>query len=195
MAKKKSIKLSAQEFVEALDKIERFCSATDGLKDEHNKWCMDYAVIRLYRDFEKLMLEALAGSINHDPKTISSTVGFDFPKQLNLDVCKYLVVGTGYFDFKGRDGLIKLIKRFVPSGHFLLTIVNDSKYKDTLEQLSALRNFAAHGSERAKEIAVAAIGGERLASSGAWLRKNDRLKTLCDSLRELAKEIEKQATY
>ena len=118
MPKKKSIKLSAQRFQTAADEVAEYVAKTAGLKDEFHTWCVDYAIIRLYRAFEVLMLDAIAGAINNDARTISSTVGFDFPTHLSIPVCRYLIVGTGYFDFKGRDGLIATVKEFVPDTHY-----------------------------------------------------------------------------
>lgn len=195
MPKKKSIKLAATRFNEAADNVVDFFSKTSGLKDEYHNWCTDYAIIRLYREFENLMLDALAGAINNDASTISSTAGFSFPKHMNEDLCRYLVTGTGFFDFKGRSGLISTVKDFVPDGHYLVKIIRDKKYEDALEQLSALRNFAAHDSEKSKVAARGAIGGEKIGSAGSWLRKQDRLKDLCETLKNLSTEIENQAPY
>lgn len=195
MPKKKSIKLSAQRFVKSADGVLDFFDKTSGLKDDYHTWCTDYAVIRLYREFETLMLDALAGAINNDASTISTTVDVEFPKHLNEDVCRYLIVGAGYFDFRGRDGLIRIAKDYVPDSHYLVVILKDAKFKDALEQLSAFRNLAAHDSGRAKKAAKAAIGGEKIGSAGSWLKKQGRLKKLCETLKQLAHEIEKKAPY
>ena len=195
MPKKKSIKLSANQFKKAANEILNFVEKTGGLKDEYHSWCVDYAIIRLYREFETLMLDALAGAINNDAKTISATVGVNFPKHMSLDVCRYLVIGTGYFDFKGRDGLIRIAKEYVPDGHYLVSIIKDQKYKDALEQLSTLRNLAAHDSPRARHAAIKAIGGDKIGSAGSWLKKQDRFKTLCDSLKALSDDVEAKAPY
>src|SRR5215831_10343162 len=101
MPRKKSIKLSAARFQTAADELLGFVEKTSGLKDEYHSRCADYAIIRLYREFETLMLDTLSGAINNDAKTISSTAGFAFPRHMNLDVCRYLIIGTGYFDFRG----------------------------------------------------------------------------------------------
>lgn len=195
MARKKSIKKCAGEFAESVERIADFFHRTNGLKDEFHEWCTDYAVIRLYRAFESLMLDALSGAINNDATTISSTAGLKFPKHLSLDVCRYFIVGSSYFDFKGREGLIGLAKRYVPDTHYLIKILKDVKYKDSLEQLSAFRNFAAHSSKKAKEAARRAVGGERIRSAGSWLRKQNRFDKLCASLKSLASAIERKAPY
>lgn len=195
MPRKKSIKKAAKIFTDAAKEVHDFFDKTSGLKEDYHCWCTDYALIRLYREFETLMLDALAGAINNNASTISSTAGFDFPKHMSESVCRYLVIGTGYFDFKGRDGLIKTVKEFVPENHYLVTIVKDAKYKDALERLSALRNFSAHNSEKSKSAAINAIGGEKIGSAGSWLRKQDRFKNICESLKELAADIEAQAPY
>ena len=106
MPKKKSIKGSANEFKAEADKILSFLTASAGLGDEHVSWCHDLAIIRFYRAFESLMLDALVGALNNDTSTLSTRTGFSFPKHLTDEVCRFLVTGRGYFDFKGRDGLI-----------------------------------------------------------------------------------------
>jgi hypothetical protein len=40
-------------------------------------------------------------------------------------------VGTGYFDFKGRDGLIQLVESFVPDNHHLVAIIKLRKRPHT----------------------------------------------------------------
>lgn len=195
MPRKKSIKALAKGYVSASDEVVAFFNATASLKDEYSQWCADYAIIRLYREFENLMLGALAGAINNDAATISTTVGFKFPKHMSDNVCRYLVIGTGYFDFKGRDGLIRTAKEFVPDAHYLVTVLKDAKYKDALERLSAFRNLAAHDSEKAREAARKAIGSKKIGPVGAWLRSQNRFTEISDSLKALAQEIEKKAPY
>lgn len=197
MSRKKSVKLAAKTFVRSLYDIFAYFEGTRiaVLPQKYQAWCTDYAVIRLYGEFETLMLKALVGAVNNDTDTLSQSSGYKFPKDLSQDVCTYLVIGMGYFDFKGRSGLIRKLGEFVPKTHYLLTIVKDPKYKDTLERLIALRNFAAHHSEKSKQAAIEAIGGERIGSAGTWLGKQDRFEHLCISLKRLANEIEQKAPY
>jgi hypothetical protein len=195
MPKKISVKTAATRFTDASNSILTFFKETAGLKETHQHWCADYAAIRLYREFETLMLESLSGSINNDSRTISSTVGCSFPKHMSRAVCQYLIVGTGYFDFHGRDGLIQTVKGFIPDDHYLTKILKKPEYKDSLERLSAIRNFAAHDSDRAKEAARRAIGGEKMGSAGYWLRKADHFEKLVTELKALARDIERDAPY
>jgi len=46
----------------------------------------EYAVIRLYREFESLILQGLVGAINNDTSTLSATSGVQFPKHLTDEV-------------------------------------------------------------------------------------------------------------
>jgi Na+/phosphate symporter len=64
-----------------------------------------------------------------------------------------------------------------------------------LDQLSALRNFAAHRSAKSKKAALKAINGERISTSGAWLKTNDRFLHIVSDLKKLADEIENFAPY
>lgn len=196
MPKKKSIKKSAREFIAHADELQQFVAGpAQGLSDQQNSWCHDYAVIRLYREFEQMMLSAIVGAINNSTETISTTTGVDFPKHLTDEVCEYLVLGGNYFDFKGRDGLIKILKKFVPDNHYLITIIKKEKYKQTLERLSALRNYAAHESSKSKRAVLTAIDQKRVGSAGSWLKVKGRYGAISEKLKELAGEVEIAAPY
>jgi len=194
VGRKRSIKRSAQTFKGRVDDILGVVSARiAGASDEHVSWIHDYAVIRLYREFESLVLDALVGAVNNDTSTLSLRTSVQFPKHLTDEVCEYVITGGGYFDFKGRDGLIKTLKRYVPEAHYLVSIVKKSKYKAALEQLSSLRNFAAHDSDQSKRAALTATGQQRIGSAGAWLKRQGRLGTIASRLKELADEIDAAA--
>ncbi len=195
--RKKSIRRAAGDFAANVDDIISFTTRCAGpqLTDQDQSWCFDLAIIRLYREFEDLMLSCLVALINADATTFSQLKGRKFPSHMNVEVCEYLICGDGYFDFSGRDGLIGTIKRYVPSAHWLPTAVKKQKYKDALETMCALRNFAAHDSSVSKTRALSAIDQKRMSSSGAWLKKQRRFEKICTRLKELANEITAAAPY
>lgn len=194
MARKKSIKKSAQAFVTAAMEIDQFLQrTTNGASDEDSSRLHNYAIIWLYREFESFVLDCLVGAMNQDSSTVSSTVGVQFPKHLATPVCEFLITGGGYFDFKGRSGLIKTLKDNIPENHYLVTVVSDATYTNALERLSALRNFAAHESDQSRSAALKAIGASNLTSSGSWLRVNKRFKKISGDLTALANAVEAAA--
>jgi hypothetical protein len=195
--RKKSVRKWARTFQSGVDAIMQFISPAtlQHLTDAQQSWAHEYAVIRLYQQFELMMLDALTGAINNDTAVVSSTVGVTLPKHLTDEVCSFLITGTGYFDFKGRAGLINTLKKFVPDSHYLVTAVKKDKYKDALERLWALRNFASHSSPQAKKSALNAVRLKRMSSVGSWLKRQQRCKNLAESLKNLACEIEAGAPY
>lgn len=196
MPRKKSIKSSANDFNSEVNKIINFIAAVSvGQSEEHVTWLYNYAIIRLYKAFEALMLDVLVGAVNNDTSTLAATTDVEFPKHLTDEVCEFLITGTGYFDFKGRSGLIRTLKSFVPDTHYLVVTVKKGIYKDVLEKLSSLRNFAAHESQVSKRAALEAIGAERLSASGAWLKKQDRFIDIANRLKQLATEIHGAAPF
>ena len=196
MPRKKSLKTSARKFGDAAVEIETFLpNACDGLSKKQQSWCYDYAVIRLYRNFENLMLECLVGALNNDTGTLTEKTGFKFPDHLTDEVCEFIVTGNGYFDFRGRDGLIKVLGQYLPNDHYLITVVKKPKYKRAMEQLSALRNYAAHKSKHGKRQVLQAIDQKQLRSAGSWVKSQNRFPKLVNSLNELAKELEAAAPY
>lgn len=195
MPKKKSIKGSANKFKTETDKILAFLTASAGLGDEHVSWCHDLAIIRLYRAFESLMLDALVGALNNDTSTLSTRTGFSFPKHLTDEVCRFLVTGRGYFDFKGRDGLIKTLKQYLPDAHYLIAIVSKPAYRDSLERLTAARNYAAHESQQSKAAFKKATGQNRVGAAGSWLKRQTRFSEIANKLKAMADEIHAAAPY
>jgi hypothetical protein len=66
MPRKKSLKLATQRFKSDCDDLMQYLQAVEPhLDDEHVSWSYDYGVIRLYREFEELVLECLVGAINN----------------------------------------------------------------------------------------------------------------------------------
>jgi cupin superfamily acireductone dioxygenase involved in methionine salvage len=196
MPRKKSVEKSANDFKSRADEIATFLkAAAQRLTAQQVSWAYEYGILRLYREFEALMLDALVGAINNDTTTIAKITGTRFPKHLTDEVCQYLIVGDGYFDFKGRNGLIQTLRKYVPGDHYLVTAVKKDKYKKALEQLSALRNLAAHNSAVAKARAKKAVGQQRMPDAGSWLKKKSRLITIINRLKELADEIRSSAPY
>src|SRR5712692_9764090 len=122
MPRKKSIKKAAVKFDRDAEQALDFVTACGALSEDHVSLIHDYSVIRLYRSFETLMLDTLVGAINNDTATISDRTGIRFPKHLTDEVCEYLLIGDGFFDFRGRDGLIATLKEFVPDDHYLVEI-------------------------------------------------------------------------
>lgn len=196
MPRKKSARSSIHHFLKECDDVQDFLEACRNLaKKKYITWSYEQAVIKLYRDFEVLVLDLLVHAVNSDTSTISQTTNTKFPRHLSDEVCEYLIVGRGFFDFKGRDGLIKTVTECVPPSHWIVTKLKDSKYREALEQLCALRNFAAHRSRRSKLAALKACKAKRMGSAGSYLKANNRIKKLVDKLRSLANDMLTEARY
>ena len=196
MPRKKSIKKTALAFAEALHDIRLFLEETaPALSADRASWIYELAIVRVYREFERLVLHAIVGAINNDTSTISSTTGIPFPKHLTHEVCEFIVVGDGYFDFHGRDGLIKEIKRFVPQGHYLLTAIERRSYKQALERLVVLRNFAVHSSAISKRRAKETLGVARIGSAGSWLKAHGRMQSILSPMTDLSRELYAKAPF
>ena len=180
-----------------------FCvEAEDQLRSEYADLVYDVAVIKLYTAFQDMILEALTGAINNDTDVLSQRTHARFPKHLSKVVCEYIITGSGYFDFRGRDGLIREVKKYVPESHYLFVAIKDNRRKVALERLCAMRNFAAHDSAAAKKAALRVIDQKNIPrTAGKWLKtkdegkKQNRFREIAESLIELAKDIERDAPY
>ena len=196
MPKKKSVKRCAEQFSEDTDYLLKFCAHAEKVFDDGEiSLVYDAAVIKLYAAFERMMLGTLVGAINNDTDVLSQKTLVRFPKHLTDEVCEYIITGSGYFDFRGRDGLISELKKFVPANHYLVKAVKEKAYMDSLNRLCALRNFAAHESQASKRAALKSIKQLRINSAGSWLKKQNRLQDMARDLSELAEAIKCDAPY
>ena len=196
LPKKKSVRLCAQQFSRDAEKLLNFCSDSEQcLSDAQVSLVYEGAVINLYAAFERMTIGALTGAINNNTSHLSTTTGVEFPKHLTDEVCEYVIIGNGYFNFRGRDGLIGEIKKYVPDDHYLAKTVKEQAYKVALDQLCALRNYAAHHSGVSKKHALKAVDQTKMSSAGSWLKRQNRFQELVTSLLKLSKEIEEKAPY
>ena len=194
--KKKSVQLCTQQFEKEANGLLEFCAkAEEVLSEAHVSLVYDTAIIKIYAHFEQMIVESLIGAINNDTSQISTTTNILFPRHLTDEVCEYIITKGGYFNFQGRDGLIGEIKKYVPDNHYLMNIIKDRTYKESLDRLCALRNYAAHGSDSSKRSALKSIGQLKMGSAGSWLKRQNRLDNITSSLCNLSKEIEASAPY
>ena len=201
MARTTSVKAAASAFTEETAEILDFIANSHGIivtgrpANWFQRAAYEYGVIRLHAAFESLMLRALVGVINDHPNLLSKATGVQFPRSLSKRACEFIVTGGGYFDVKGRPGLLKTIQDFVPKDSYLYEVVSKSQYRSALDKLWGLRNFAVHRSEYAKKQALAATNQTRVLSAGAWLSRQDRFAYLVRDLRTLADELGNRAPH
>ena len=74
--RKTSAKNDVTVFKANLQKVKSFlASVSNPLTAEHLTWAHEYAIIRLYREFEELILDCLVAAINNDTGQLSATTG------------------------------------------------------------------------------------------------------------------------
>ncbi|MGW5336138.1 hypothetical protein [Streptomyces bauhiniae] len=212
---RKSGQFAANKFKGTTQRIRAYIDEIDasGLGAQAVTWAYESALMKTSVAFESLMLECLIVALKNDSKPFSEHTSIAFPKHMTEKVCEHLVTGGGYFDFAGRDGLLKTVKKFTGGdGHYLYDAVKNKAYYHALALLIALRNYAAHESPQSKQTMRKAIVACRLGitgnpnahqlqganaptAAGAWLKTQKRLACILDSLDALADEIHQGAPY
>lgn len=193
--RKVSIPNAAQAFAEEVQSIKdylTFCNTTFSEKDLYLSNSYEYAIIALYKAFEKFIYKTMVGCINHNNTTVTETYGVNFGKHTNDDMCEFIITKGGYFDFKDKGGLVKSLKQNIGSTYTIVDIVKKDCYDVALKRLCALRNYAAHTSQQAKLKAAQAYGLQRIATAGSHLKTQNRFNDIANSLLQLSNEI-KQA--
>lgn len=108
--------------------------------------------------------------LNHDHSCFEEKYGIALGKHINDDVCEFLITKGGYFDFRGYSGLVSTIKNTLGNSNAVIPIIKDS-YQNCIDQLCAIRNYAAHESKQSKAAAKKAFGLSRISSAGSCLKQ------------------------
>ncbi len=196
MPRKKSVRREAARFVGRTDELIQYVDdvLATGLAAQETTWAVEGALVKLAAGFEQLMLRCLVGAVNNDTSGLSAVTGVAFPAHMTDEVCEYMVTGGKYFDFRGRDGLIKTLRQYLPATHYLVIDVSDAARRRSLDRLIALRNFAAHESRQSKRAARASTE-TNMSSAGAWLKRQGRFRVLATDIRHIAATIQMHAPY
>ena len=180
------------EFIQNMSEIEGYinrCKTVFAGEDKYLSFCYENAIIMLYKAFEKFILRTMISCLNHDHSHFEEKYGIKLGKHINDDVCEFLITKGGYFDFKGRDGLNKILNATIGSSHNVGKTIKNNKYSKTINQLCAVRNYAAHNSAQAKKSVMDAYGLARISSPGSFLKKQNRFSTLIVGLTDLANDV------
>jgi hypothetical protein len=197
MVRKVSVKKVGRDFQAECTDIERVLQGakTANLGAAFMSSIYDYAIIRLHAAFESFIFRALVGVMNNNTRSVSAATGVFFPRHLTGDVCEYLVTRGRYFDARGRSHLIDVLQGFLPPTVYLVQVVRDSRFQDSLDKLWALRNFAAHRSGKAKRAALQVASAQNMSSAGAWLKNHGRYDAIVRDLTQLSNEVITGAPY
>jgi hypothetical protein len=148
----------------------------------------------LYRYFERFNLRVMISCLNHDHKHVQERYSISLGKHINDDVCEFLITKGGFFDFKGREGLLRVYGECIGKDHAVTNVIRDGTYKVAIEQLCAIRNYAAHNSEQSKNAAKKAFAVKSISSAGECLKQKRRLDSIIVSLVALANEVKTTMT-
>lgn len=198
MPKKKSGKRCTDRFLEELEQVALFLDHALTIKqDRMASECFGFAVIWIYREFEKYILALLVHALNANTQHLATRINAKVPRHLTAELCEYLILGDNYFNFRAEGDLRAQVRKFVPDSHYLYVSLDKKTNRVTIDRLIAMRNFAAHQSKKSKERAKKAYSCKRMASAGAFLKKSSgkRMEDLLFGITELALEIAARSPY
>lgn len=190
--RKVDIKGAANQFIISVNELKsylQYCHEVFSQKDLYLSYSYEFAIIQLYKLFEDFIFKTIVGCVNRDSTTVKDTYGVEFSKHLSDDICEFIITKGGYFDFSGRDGLIKICSRNIGDTYGITNIIKKNDYTACLNELCALRNYAAHSSNQASVRAKKVLHLERIKPAGACL-KTYRFTAIADKLVDLTKEIQ-----
>ena len=186
------------KFNEELDRINGYvdrCKVVFKEEDLYLTYCYENAILMVYKEFEIFIERLLISCLNHDHSCFEEKYGIRLGKHINDDVCEFLITKGGFFDFRGYSGLIKTLGDALGSHHRLIALLKENNYKTYIEQLCAIRNYAAHNSKQSKQSAKKAFDLQSISSAGSCLKQHNRFTTILTKLKELCNQVKQTDIY
>ena len=196
MPRKKSGKKAARKFRQAVARIETFTREIDSsnLGDQAVSWAYEAALIKTAVAFEQLMLDCIVAAINNDTATISARTGTPFPSTSPTRFANTSSPAEASSTSEAGTASSKRSRATFPQS-LATRSDQESTAQGALDRIIALRNFAAHESSASKRKALDAIGQQKIAGAGSWIKCQGRFSDLTTALTSLANEIETKAPY
>ncbi len=186
------------QFNQALHRVISYidrCNVVFKEEDLYLSYSYENAIMMVYKSFEVFIERLLISCLNHDHSCFEEKYGIALGKHINDDVCEFLITKGGFFDFKGYNGLIKTLSEILGKGHRLIALIKGSDYKTYIEQLCAIRNYAAHNSKQSKISAKKAFGLQLIGTAGSCLKQQNRFPNIVDKLIVLSEEVKQTEIY
>lgn len=205
--RKKNPTVCLAEYRSEIEELKEFLAEakTANISDASITRCYDYVLLGAYRAFEQFILQLCITRINRDPAAFYDSVGVGFGQHITADQCEFLLVGDGYFDFRGHGGLVNVVRRAAGKDTPMHALTKNSDHRKTFEILASLRNYVAHQSTQSRRAALKAMqhwepDRKSLGKAGSWLKAlvggQTRMERLllaadlfCDQLREAAQAV------
>lgn len=180
------------QFESDIDAITRYIAKCNAVFNEDKlflSYSYENAIIMVYRAFEHFTLRIMISCLNHDHSNFQKKYNINLGRHINDDVCEFIITKGKFFDFRGRSGLIETINDVIGKDTNIAKVFKKTEYRDTLEQLCALRNYAAHNSLQAKRAVLRVFGLKGVGSAGSCLKAQKRFELIIQKLKELSAEI------
>ena len=156
--------------IDLLMKIEH---ARKVVKKKHEKKSIFEAyAFRICANWERLVDDLIVDCLNQDTSRYAESTGYNLPKHVSLDVCKAIIFGYRYLDFRSIDELKRNSKKLlVDECNPFLAITHASGKK--IDEFCKIRNYVAHRSDSAKrslmKIYKNNYGMKRFIEPGSFL--------------------------
>lgn len=107
-------------------------------------------VLKIYVAWEVLVENIFIECLSRDPSKYAEYKGIRLAKRLTKDVCRSLVSGLGYFDFKDTGDLKGKAKKVLAPRYNPFKMIPSDEGKK-IDEFCVIRNYLAHYSDSSKQ--------------------------------------------
>jgi len=123
---------------------------THRMKDSHKEsrkekeQIVEAFVFKICANWEVFTEDLLIDCLNKDTMQFANHTGFRIPKHLSRDVCKAMIVGVGYIDFKNVSHLKGFAKKILVPDNNPFKEICQKPTSDKIDEFYTMRNYLAH---------------------------------------------------
>ena len=118
---------------------------------EEKRDLSESVILRLIANWESFVDEHLVACVNRDHSKLNKFLGVTIHSHPDMNLCRALIFGDGYRDFKETSALIGFSKKLLAdSSNPFLAI--SKRHKNKIDDMYKLRNYLAHYSAKSRRI-------------------------------------------
>lgn len=107
-------------------------------------------VLKIYVAWEVLVEDVFVECLYRDPSEYAKHKGISLPRRLTRGICRGLISGLGYFDFKDVSGLKGMAKRALTATCNPFARISPSS-ADKIDEFHIIRNYLSHYSDTSRQ--------------------------------------------
>jgi len=177
------------------DSMNRLLSAKRVVRQQDKKDIAEATLLKLCAYWESFVDHELLDCVNIDSSKLRDHLDARLPRNLNRELCRAILFGDGYLDFKSVGALKGYAKKILPKKTNPFRLIDDPSSRK-IDEFFIIRNYLSHYSFAAKRSLTRMYRKNykmryfREPGTFLFARNGKRLVTYIESLKKASRQME-----